>query len=238
MKKYLLVLMTVLFVFSACGAVDVNKEQVSNDAVLKEVDSRLFIKDYQIKTELLPDSSFKSYLSVGDTKIAELTDDKTPQLEYSVAKVFRSSSKDIVFVIKGGGCSGCTFFLDHYYVVDKTDLSFEKVDFDGPTGIDITWKGAPDWAVYGDLTNELAYVNRIGNIEKDRSSYYEEIWIYFFDSKEWKLVETVDKGKTVSCMGLDFVLDPSKLHYWKQGMDYSPDEIPENVFDLKCGQVG
>ena len=220
-------LVIVLFVFSACNYV----ENVDEQASLASPPTF----GYKIKTNVSPDSTFESYLSYDDKEIVKLTDDKNPQLEYFIDKVFpgSSKSKDIVFITKGGGCAGCVLFLDHYYLVDKADLSFEKVNFEGPSGVDITWRGAPDWAVYGDLTKEMYYVNRVGDLEKNRDSYSEEIWDYNFDTKVWKLIDTVDNGETVACYDdMGFRVDSYKLHFWKQGGNVSPSEIPENIFDL------
>ncbi|MBL4693974.1 hypothetical protein JKY72_01240 [Candidatus Gracilibacteria bacterium] len=218
MKKLLILL--ALFSFSACSELE--------EVVLPEL-----VEGYHVETEFSPGEPMESSLFFDDKEIVDLTFEEEPLLEYWVAKVFRDDEKDIVFVLKGGGCGGCVFFMDHYYLVDRADLSFEKVAFEGPTGVDIFWRGAPDWAVYGDTSNEFAYIDRHGDIDVDKDSYYEDVWVYLFDRQEWISSNTTDKGKTFTCKSMGYGLDKHRIYYWKDALMTSPVEISEEMY---CGE--
>ncbi|MFA5855570.1 MAG: hypothetical protein WC846_04860 [Candidatus Gracilibacteria bacterium] len=144
----------------------------------------------------------------------------------SLAKVFKGEESDIVFVVNSGQCAGCNFFSNKYYVVNKADLSVEAVEFSLPPDVG-GYNGEAMNAIFADEVNEMAYVNVKGDFFESNgklsNSYYEEVWVYLFDTQEWKLVKTIDAGETIMCDGMmSLNIDPTKISYWKEALVISP----------------
>lgn len=148
--------------------------------------------------------------------------------EFGIFEVFKGEEEDSVLVGVGAGCDDCVRFLEQYYVVNKTDLSIEEVPFAAPTGLSFE-RGDPIEVVMttdAKGSNQMAYVAAYGSFE-DPASYYEEVWVYLFNTREWDLAETTEKGSTVLCTmfnSLDFI-DSTNIHFWKDALIISPDPI-------------
>lgn len=244
MKKLLIILTLLIFFISACTQdfgtpltdTSDNEAVVEEDINESETEpfelNEMFKEkgEYEIQTEPLSEDegTFRAYLSYGDTRIFELPwTGAWNAREFLITKVFKRDEKDIVFLTVGAGCGGCIAFLDKYFVIDKSDLSVDEVDFKGPSDFDIS----PMYAIFADAANEMAYVQTYGDLYNyNNYTYYEEVWVYLFDTNEWKLVETIDNGETVMCESMGLNPDPKDVFFWKKALMLEPDPIEDGVY--------
>ena len=219
------------------------EEEVVEEVTTKfKEDPVLYAKDrgYSINIEetgLPHPNSFSSYLWYEDTKILDepLSGKSLGAEEFLIKSVHHEEAKDRVFLLGGMGCGGCVWFLDHYYLIDNSDLSVKIVDFEGPPGIDDFFdRGSPVATVFpedsDDYANEFAYVRSFGDLYEPDDSYYEEIWVYLFDKNEWVLVEKLESGKTVQCIGMMIGPYNKRISYWKGGLNISPTDVGGDLY--------
>ncbi|MFA5792268.1 MAG: hypothetical protein WC897_00155 [Candidatus Gracilibacteria bacterium] len=216
--------------------VESNVEDVTNEQVDGPYNN--WGKDfYEIRREPF-EGGYLSSLFYEKTKIMDFPypGDAVSNMNYtSLAKVFKGEESDIVFVVNSGECAGCNSFLEEYYIVNKADLSIETVEFNLPPDVG-GYNGEAMNAIFADEVNEMAYVNVKGDFFESNGepsdSYYEEVWVYLFDKKEWSLVETIDAGKTIMCNGMSLNLDPNRIRYSGGALDLSPTPMNEMTY---CG---
>lgn len=167
------------------------------------------------KADLISEVAYSSALYYGDTKLFDLPfEDSNGATQPAIAHVFKGDENDIVFLTTAGQCAGCEYYRTEYYVVNTSDHYVEGVPFAGPpvgrsvfkpSSVTAGTSGDGSKTLYSDVSNELAYLVEYGDFEISET-YYEEIWVYHFDKKEWALEKTTNFGETVQCnagMGFD-----------------------------------
>lgn len=234
MKNLLAVMLLSVFFISACNTEPTIApvEETEVETVVEATEDSEAVVETDAEYEIRFDAAGSS-LFYGETKLVDFeATDSLRTNEQLIGEVFKGDENDIVFVLNGAGCGGCVAFRDEYYVVDKSDLSVETVEFYGPEEINIFKIGAPMNAIYEPSMRKMAYVYSEGSLYEYDDSYFEEVWSYNFDKNEWRLVQRIDKGKTLMCESMGFSIDPKKIRYWKEALLVSPASIEE---EMSCG---
>lgn len=160
--------------------------------------------------------------------------------ELAITNVYSKGNSDILMLSQGAGCGGCVAFLDRYFVVDKTSLDLETVEFKGPKELgDLLRRGVPMYALFSPDNSKIALIHSVSSpghppdVDTDKD-YFEEIWIYSFDSADWKKYLELPKNTTTLCNGMG-LLPTDEAIYWEDSgkLRIKPHTIDE-AFEGYC----
>ncbi len=188
----------------------------------------------------LPEWTYRTYLSGEDNynqevKLFEMPLSNSNGDEYGIAEVFPGETEDLILPSVGQQCGGCVSFTGFYYVVNKYDHSVTQESFAPPSGLEFSRGGPAQNVVYDKVGHQMAYVFQFGDFYENPETYYEEIWVYLFDKKEWLLEDTIGEGNTVFCTLFNNLDSLNGVYFWKEALMVSPDAIDPNPDTMYCG---